>query len=77
MNNESFWALKVEGGGFPTVAFMSLDSARKRAEQLARQTRSRVFLLEAREVVVPNLPAPDQTEVQWKSLVSDNAHEKP
>lgn len=63
--SETFYALKVEGGGFPTQAFVSLDSARIRAEQLARHTRSRVFLLAVQEIAIPVLPPIEETVVTW------------
>ena len=65
---QKFWMLKVEGGGTPTAVHHSDQTARLRAEALAKQTRCRVFLLESVAVVEPDLPAPEATTVHWSPV---------
>lgn len=63
-----FWMLRVEGGGSPTTCYHSDQTARLRAEQLAKQTRKPVVLLESVAVVEPDLPAPESTTVHWSPV---------
>ena len=54
--SEKFWMLYVEDGGKPNQAYMTQDGAQARAKVLARDTRKRVFILEAMQVVTAEVP---------------------
>lgn len=60
-----FWMVYVEGGGQPMQRIEDRDVAVARCEELARTTHHRVFLLEATDYAVPELPKPADTVVQW------------
>lgn len=67
-NPTRFWMLKAQNGGSPTAVHSNLATARLRAEALARQLRTPVFLLEAVEVAVPDLPPDQELPVRWTGL---------
>ncbi|MBK8571720.1 MAG: DUF2188 domain-containing protein [Holophagaceae bacterium] len=54
--NEHFWAVWIEDGGKPNQPYASHEAALARAKSLAQQTRKRVFILEAIEVVSAQVP---------------------
>ena len=54
--NERFWAVWIQGGGKPNQPFASHEAALARAKHLAEVTRSAVFVLEAVQVVIANIP---------------------
>jgi hypothetical protein len=53
---ERFWAVWIEGGGKPNQPYASHGAALARAKSLAQQTHNRVFILEATQVVIANIP---------------------
>jgi hypothetical protein len=71
-----FWMLKAQGGGSPTAVHTNLETARQRAETLARQLQVPIYLLEAVEVVVPDLPPEAELPVRW-GPVSPRGEVKP
>lgn len=62
---EKFWMVGIENGGKPNQPYASHEAALARAKSLAQQTRKRVFVLEAVQVVVANIPdAPVTFDIQ-------------
>jgi len=62
---EKFFAVWIEGGGKPNQPYASHEAALARARSLAQQTRNRVFVLEAIEVVSAQVPdAPVTFDIQ-------------
>lgn len=59
--NEKFWMLYVEDGGKPNQPYLTYEGALARAKSLAQQTRRRVFILEALQVVSAQLPETEAT----------------
>lgn len=60
--------IHVDGGGSPSIVYHSLDHAKSRAAQLARQTRKRVFIFEPTICVEPVL-APESEIPVVESVV--------
>ncbi len=65
--SQKFWGVWIEDGGRPNQPYATLEAAKARAEQLARTTRSRVFVLEALLVAVPELQPVEEIGVAWES----------
>ena len=60
--NEKFWMLYVEDGGKPNQPYLTHEGALARAKSLAQETRKRVFIIEAVQVVTAQIP---ETEVTF------------
>ena len=54
--SQKFWAVWIEDGGKPNQPYASHEAALARARSLAQQTRNRVFVMEAIEVVSAQVP---------------------
>lgn len=54
--SEKFWMVMIEDGGKPNQPYLSHEAALARAKFLAQQTRKRVYILEAVQVVTALVP---------------------
>ena len=59
--NEKFRMLYVEDGGKPNQPYLTYEGALARAKSLAQETRKRVFIIEAVQVVTAHIPETDVT----------------
>lgn len=65
---QKFYMLKVENGGSPNAVHATLESAKKRATDLARDTGSRVAILGVEFVVTPHMPEPCEIEISVEAM---------
>jgi hypothetical protein len=59
--NPKWWAVWIESGGKPNQQYFTYEGALARAKSLAQQTRKRVFVLEATQVVTALVPESEAT----------------
>jgi hypothetical protein len=61
---QKYYMLKVENGGSSNAVHTTLESAKKRATDLARGTGNRVAILGVEFVVTPDMPLPENIAIR-------------